>query len=350
LGAVESINELLRRKQFGRESSKNTLKRVAKLPAEQFLFTTIPFQKKTAITKEGKKVSVKHFLEEKTLIPKSVMNSAFKKINAQSRKKKGIAPPHGKKAMLVRFLSNELSTKYKQAKPMGTMVMEDITQSLQLGTRSTVTSGLGLTTSELSPVNTLLTSINTNLINEALNKEVFKVVDGLENQQNNALTIEEALNNWLNANYSTDDVPAVEEPEEELKTIKEQMIDSLNPETTFQHNTQQLLRVDGLLQAKFKESVGDSLDPIMAAPEFPQPMNESLLELSESLLLPGIEKIKPNTIGLLETNPRFLEAFMCGLNHEFASELLWRDILQIKGAVIFVSFGMRVITFHHHEK
>jgi len=42
------------------------------------------------------------------------------------------------------------------------------------------------------------------------------------------------------------------------------------------------------------------------------------------MLLPGIEKIRQNTIGLVKTNRRFMEAYMCGLNHEFAGELLWR--------------------------
>lgn len=64
---------------------------------------------------------------------------------------------------------------------------------------------------------------------------------------------------------------------------------------------------------------------IMAHPTFPQPMYKFLQDISQDLLLPGIEKIPPNTIGLLKTNRRFIEAYMCGLNHEFASELLWRE-------------------------
>ena len=33
----------------------------------------------------------------------------------------------------------------------------------------------------------------------------------------------------------------------------------------------------------------------------------------------------PNTVSLLRTNRRFVEAFMAGLNHEFARELLWNE-------------------------
>ena len=31
------------------------------------------------------------------------------------------------------------------------------------------------------------------------------------------------------------------------------------------------------------------------------------------------------TVGLLETNARFVHAYMCGANHAFAGELLWRE-------------------------
>jgi hypothetical protein len=35
--------------------------------------------------------------------------------------------------------------------------------------------------------------------------------------------------------------------------------------------------------------------------------------------------IPPNSITLVETNQRFIEAYMVGLNHEFARKLLWRE-------------------------
>ncbi|MCL4258882.1 MAG: hypothetical protein KJZ53_10200, partial [Anaerolineales bacterium] len=38
----------------------------------------------------------------------------------------------------------------------------------------------------------------------------------------------------------------------------------------------------------------------------------------------GLEHVPPNTIAGLVTNPRFIEAFMVGLNHEMSRELLWR--------------------------
>lgn len=66
------------------------------------------------------------------------------------------------------------------------------------------------------------------------------------------------------------------------------------------------------------------IQPIMAAPKFPQPMYESLRDLSPTLLLPGLETVEPNSVLGLETNARFVEAYMVGLNFEMGRELLWR--------------------------
>ncbi|HEV8333457.1 MAG TPA: hypothetical protein VGQ22_18680 [Steroidobacteraceae bacterium] len=66
------------------------------------------------------------------------------------------------------------------------------------------------------------------------------------------------------------------------------------------------------------------IEPIMTAPKFPQPMYESLRDLSQQLLLPGLETVEPNSVLGLETNSRFVEAYMVGLNFEMGRELLWR--------------------------
>ena len=47
--------------------------------------------------------------------------------------------------------------------------------------------------------------------------------------------------------------------------------------------------------------------------------------MSSDYFLPNIQLLPFNSITLLETNQKFIEAYMVGLNHEFASELLWRE-------------------------
>jgi hypothetical protein len=66
----------------------------------------------------------------------------------------------------------------------------------------------------------------------------------------------------------------------------------------------------------------DPITPIMAAPVFPQPMYVPLRELSQQYILPGVDLIPPNCVGLLQTNHAFVEAYMVGLNHEMARQLL----------------------------
>jgi hypothetical protein len=68
----------------------------------------------------------------------------------------------------------------------------------------------------------------------------------------------------------------------------------------------------------------DPLEPLMDAPEFPQPMYEALRDLSQDFLLPGLELVPPDTVQLLETNAKFVESFLVGLNAEMSRELLWR--------------------------
>jgi|GEM_PF-2461808 len=70
----------------------------------------------------------------------------------------------------------------------------------------------------------------------------------------------------------------------------------------------------------------DRLDPIMPAPEFEDPMQHQLAPLGkEERLLPNISAIPNNSVTLLQNNAPFIEAYMAGLNHEFAREMLWRE-------------------------
>lgn len=65
-------------------------------------------------------------------------------------------------------------------------------------------------------------------------------------------------------------------------------------------------------------------DRVMAYPIFHTPVSRDLKEMAEEFLLPGASEIPENSVGALETNPEFIEAFMTGINHEMAAELLWR--------------------------
>ena len=77
---------------------------------------------------------------------------------------------------------------------------------------------------------------------------------------------------------------------------------------------------------------------MLFTPSFPQPMYEPLRDLSPELLLPGVGTIEADTVTLLNDNPRFIEAYMVGLNHELGAELLWREFPSDMRGTYFQSF------------
>jgi hypothetical protein len=79
-------------------------------------------------------------------------------------------------------------------------------------------------------------------------------------------------------------------------------------------------------------------ETVMAAPSFPQPMYEPLRDLSQDLLLPGLETVPPDTVAGLETNRRFVESYMVGLNHEMGRELLWQGFPTDQRGTYFAHF------------
>ena len=72
-------------------------------------------------------------------------------------------------------------------------------------------------------------------------------------------------------------------------------------------------------------SMRPTFDRIMAAPKLPTPTYQYLADYAQERFCPGIGVVPPNSMTLLETNPRFIESFMVGLNYEMNRELLWRE-------------------------
>ena len=82
----------------------------------------------------------------------------------------------------------------------------------------------------------------------------------------------------------------------------------------------------------------DPLQPLSLAPQYPQPMYSALADLSPTWMLPGVDQMPRNAAVLLQTNPRFVEAFMVGLNEAFAGELIWREFPVGRSATYFQNF------------
>ena len=53
-------------------------------------------------------------------------------------------------------------------------------------------------------------------------------------------------------------------------------------------------------------------------------MVDTLREERPGFVLDAIERVPPDSVGLVQTNPAFVLAYLIGLNHAMAGELLWR--------------------------
>jgi hypothetical protein len=107
----------------------------------------------------------------------------------------------------------------------------------------------------------------------------------------------------------------------DLAGIATATVGGLDPDVTIPRRVLGGMALPGRLQPL----VADRFVEAMAYPVFDLPMYRPLVALSTELFLPNLNLVPPNSITLVETNQRFVEAYMVGLNHEMARELLWRE-------------------------
>jgi len=107
----------------------------------------------------------------------------------------------------------------------------------------------------------------------------------------------------------------------DLNSVSATMVTAVNPKVTILRRGLSMIA----LPAWIITEIGDDFNEVMAYPKIDLPMYQPLKDSSVERLLPNINKIAPNSITLMETNQRFIEAYMVGLNHEFARKLLWRE-------------------------
>ncbi len=107
----------------------------------------------------------------------------------------------------------------------------------------------------------------------------------------------------------------------DLGAIATSTLAALNPAVTVPRFV--LGRIE--LPAHIVDLIGEAFVEAMAYPEFDIPMYRPLVDKSTELFVPNLNFIEQDTITLLNTNQRFIESYMVGLNHEFARELLWRE-------------------------
>ncbi len=131
-----------------------------------------------------------------------------------------------------------------------------------------------------------------------------------------------ALDDWgavFGASTKTGAEPAVRPAG--IAGLAKAAIVALDPVTTIRERTLHAIRLPAHLIAGLVEDFGE----VMHYPRIDTPMYRPLREISDELFLPNLNLLKPDSVTLLETNQRFIEAYMVGLNHEMSRELLWRE-------------------------
>ena len=128
--------------------------------------------------------------------------------------------------------------------------------------------------------------------------------------------------------------PLPARPALDTASIHQKALAALEPHTAFAARFAPLFRVGGVDVMTFVRtryaSAGTTPAPgtireVMAYPDLKAPAYAPLEAISSEYLLPNLQLIPNNTISLLTANQPFIEAFLGGLNHEFARELLWRE-------------------------
>jgi hypothetical protein len=103
-----------------------------------------------------------------------------------------------------------------------------------------------------------------------------------------------------------------------FEPLRARLVAALDPSVTMLRMVNQ--RISALTGAQ-----AQGLDDIMAAPDLSEPTYEGLAAISHDWLLPGIDTLPADTTTLVESNRTFISAFLVGMNHELARELLWRE-------------------------
>jgi hypothetical protein len=151
----------------------------------------------------------------------------------------------------------------------------------------------------------------------------------------------EAFHRYRNEHATVTAPPAPPFVALDFAAIRQVLLTKTNPRTTIPARIASMISIRG---ERFTAGLGSGIvvtpaeDRIMLAPKLDAPMYEHLAAYEPERFLPGLGLIPQNSIVLLATNPRFVEAYLVGLNHEMNRELLWRSYPTDQRGTIFQRF------------
>ncbi len=340
LGAVDEANEILRRAQLGRETSIEIHEhRLKAMSLGDLIRATSPVHARVLMESDvgtsTAKASVRQRIQG-SRIPTAALDPALRRIGRNRgplRKRQKPDSDPKRKDILERLNDGSLRAAGPPPEPDGALRM------CQISLKQLHDSGLTKVAEKLCPkehwddpgkvAETLNLFCERNITCETLRKIPGRPDFGTDMEKGVDKPPQEGKDSPEAAAFRNlllelcEELESADEPKElgpiDLDEVKETLIKELDPRKTVVERTRSRLRLVDVPEQ------GDPLDQIMAAPEFDAPMYKPLEEISQELLLPGLETVPQNTIALLQTNGRFVEAYSVGLNHEMARELLWRE-------------------------
>jgi hypothetical protein len=130
-----------------------------------------------------------------------------------------------------------------------------------------------------------------------------------------------ALRNLYTVDSAEREIPLLVRQPLALEAVAQATIAGLHPTRTIQPRVLGSIFIPDRIRGQLLDPFGE----VMVYPEIDLPMYEPLRDLSGEYFVPNLQRIENNSITLLETNQKFIEAYLVGLNHEFSRELLWRE-------------------------
>ncbi|MCP4308888.1 MAG: hypothetical protein GY788_29250 [bacterium] len=347
-GAIEAANEILRRAQFGREISIGSHDRLSEMSLEDFLKITGPAQKR--VTRSAgpakERTTIPTELSTETWIPPAILAPAFRRIarlRGPIRRRQNRGQTDVPVRVLERLADRHIRPVGDAPVPAGTPTPCEVTRRTYQYEESKRRTGsptdeddgqpvfgpnspAGPTTGGIEPIPQPWWSIPVppdalRFCDGPLVCEHLRLGTDAAAEHPLIVVACDAFADLLTPTAYPTSKSSVDR--EFLEELREDILAALDPRQTIKERTKIRLDLPPEFSARFEDEERDPLDPLMMHPDFPQPMYKPLRDISQDLVLPGIEKVPQNTIGLLETNRRFLESYMVGLNHEFAGELLW---------------------------
>jgi hypothetical protein len=107
----------------------------------------------------------------------------------------------------------------------------------------------------------------------------------------------------------------------DLGATRTTIVTALDPRVTIPATFRARLGIASIVSWTY----ADPLEPVMAAPTFGDAMYWPLYLQSQDWMLPGLDQVPQNTVSLVQTNQRFVESYMVGLNHEMGRTLLFNE-------------------------